>query len=290
MYINEFLDYIMKIRRYSLRTVQSYGNDLTAVSQFLFGIGTDMDHATTKQLSSYIIDCMERGLQPKSINQHLAAIRSYYDYCCRFENFQHNPAAGLRDVRTPKLLPKFISEEKMNFLIDHLLPSDTFKQMRTRIVILLFYHTGIRCNELANLSFDRINFFKDFIKVLGKGDKERYIPFGQELHNELLKYFAMCPNKNASPKSCIIQTMWGEPCTSFQIRRICKMALRRIVPANLAHPHVLRHTFATVMMNHGARIENVRILMGHASCDTTAIYQHVSISYLRQSYNNTFER
>lgn len=290
MFVQDFINYIEKVRRYSLRTVQSYHNDLELVCRFLASIGTDLDHATPRQLSSYIIDCMERGLQPKSINQHLAAIRSYYDFCCRFMNQEHNPAAGLRDVRTPKLLPKFISEEKMNFLIDHLLPADNFKRMRTRIVVLLFYHTGIRCNELANLSFQRINFEKDYIKVIGKGNKERYIPFGPELHNELLKYFAMCPNKDKSSGSCIIQTMWGTPCTSFQIRRICKIALRRIVPDELAHPHVLRHTFATVLMNHGARIENVRLLLGHASCDTTAIYQHTSITYLRNSYDKTFKR
>lgn len=135
-----------------------------------------------------------------------------------------------------------------------------------------------------------MNLSGDFIKVKGKGDKERYIPFGQELHDELIRYFKACPEGSLQGSEGIIKTIWGGTCTPFQIRRICKIALLKIVPAELAHPHILRHSFATALMNHGARIENVRLLLGHASCDTTAIYQHVSINYLRTSYSKTFER
>lgn len=287
MFVPNFLRYIETIRRYSLRTVGTYANNLSFFVDYCKRSGLDIDNLAPKDITTYIVYLAEeKQLQASSINNHLASIRSYFDYCCRFEGVAVNPAAGIRDLRTPKILPKFISESKMNFLIDHLLPSDTFKLMRTRIVILVFYHTGIRCQELERLTCSDINLSRCFLRVVGKGNKERIIPFGEELRQELQRYLSMRPKSD----NTFLQSIFGQPLTSRQIRRICAIALRRIVPESLAHPHVLRHTFATVMMNHGARIENVRLLLGHASIDTTAIYQHVSVTYLRNLYNQSFNR
>lgn len=288
MYVQNFINYLQKVRRYSQRTVKSYGDNLAIFTTWLHQ--NNIQEVTTKIIANYVVYMMEtKRLQPTSVNQHLSSLRSYYDYCCRFENVAYNPAAGVRDVRTPKRLPKFITEEKMNDLIDNLLPSTNFKRMRTRIIILIFYHCGLRCDELTNLHDNSINLTNDTIKVVGKGNKERIIPFSQELHHEIVHYWKLRAKEVCTNCSQFIQTIFGTPCTSLQIRRITKIALLRIVPAPLAHPHILRHTFATVLMNHGARIEYVRLLMGHASADTTAIYQHVSIGYLQKSYNNIFK-
>lgn len=287
MYVNNFIRYIETIRRYSPRTVGTYSNNLTFFVTWCKSSGRDINALQPKDITAYIVYLAEeRNLQANSINNHLASIRSYFDYCCRFEGLPNNPAAGVRDLRTPKMLPKFISESKMNFLIDHLLPADTFKRMRTRIVVLIFYHTGIRCQELERLTCSDVNLSRCFLRVIGKGNKERIIPFGEELRRELTRYVSMRPKSD----NTFLQSIYGEALTARQIRRICAIALRRIVPENLAHPHVLRHTFATVMMNHGARIENVRLLLGHASIDTTAIYQHVSVSYLQNIHAQAFKR
>lgn len=283
MYINEFLNHIANVRRYSQRTVGSYRNNLVAFAAYLNE--RSITEVSPKVLGEYVEFLMNNGLKPTSINQYLASIRSYYDYCCRFEGVERNPALGVHDVRTPKLLPQFISEDKMNYLLDTM-PSQSFKQMRARLVIMIFYHTGMRCVELERLRFCDVNLDKDFLHVFGKGNKERYIPFGRELHNEFLKYYALVPNRNCP---VIIQTSYGEGCSSHQIRIICKTALLRIVRPELAHPHILRHSFATALMNHGARIENVRLLLGHASINTTAIYQHVSMYHLRNTYNLSFK-
>ena len=289
MYYNEFLNHIEKVRRYSLRTVNSYRDDLVSFDNFISSIGVTANAVTTRTIYDYISYLADKGMKPTSVNQHLSALRSYFDFCCRFGYATSNPAASVRDMRTPKLLPKFIQEERMNFLIDHLLPSRTYKEMRTRIVILIFYHTGIRCSEMAGLTDASFNLSANYVKVLGKGNKERIIPFGKELHNEITKYISM-RNKEFNYKGKgFLLTIWGTRLDNFQIRRICKYALRKIVPDALCHPHVLRHTFATVLMNHGARIENIAKLMGHASIDTTSIYQHVSVSYLRQSYSKAFD-
>lgn len=290
MMIDNFIRYIADIRRYSQRTVASYRNNLLSFSSWLNSQQLDEGALRPRDINNYIAALMERGLKPNSINQYLASIRSYFDYCCRFENMGTNPAAGVRDVRAPKLLPRYIPGDKMDYLIDNLLPKDTFKRFRTRIVILIFYHTGIRCQELANLKFNDIDINNMYLRVVGKRDKERIIPFGKELAEEiaLYRYSMAC----AIDSNCmnVVQTINGEACTAYQIRQICKLALRRIVPEELAHPHILRHTFATVLMNNGAKIENVRMLLGHASIQTTAIYQHVSINYLRDTYSQIFNK
>lgn len=290
MKIDKFISYIRDIRRYSMRTVQSYNNNLLFFKSWLDSQDLKEQELKPRDINNYIAFLMDRGLKPNSVNQYLASIRSYFDYCCRFEDYSCNPAAGVHDVRTPKLLPKFISEDKMNVLIDKLLPKQTFKQYRTRIAILVFYHCGIRCVEMERLTFHDIDIKNRYLRVLGKRNKERIIPFGEELANELQEYKKIMQQEIKSKCDSLLPTIFGTPCDSFQIRIITKQALLRIVPKELAHPHVLRHTFATVLMNHGAKIENVRMLLGHASCDTTAIYQHVSIRYLQNAYNKYFKK
>lgn len=287
MYLSEFLNHLQKVRCYSLRTVQSYRNNIELFCKYLSSLNKDIDNLNPNDVGLYVEFLMERGIKPKSINQYLASFRSYYDYCIRFQGMKRNPAAYIHDVRTPKLLPKFITENKMNDLIENHLPKDDFKRMRSRIIILIFYHTGIRCHELSLLRVKDINFENDTMRIFGKGNKERIIPFGNELHNELLQYIEMRKELNVFDENLIL-TVYGTACTDFHIRVITKMVLRRIVSEDYAHPHVLRHTFATMLMNHGAKIENVKLLLGHSSINTTTIYQHVSINYLRNAYNKIF--
>lgn len=289
MYYSEFLTHIEKVRRYSLRTVNSYRDDLMLFENYCQSIGLSSDNLATRDIYDYMGYMIERGMKPTSVNQHLSCLRSYYDFCCRWGFIENNPAASVRDMRTPKKLPLFIPEEKMNLLIDHLLPCRTYKEYRTRIVILLFYHTGIRCSEMASLTDASFTMSADYLKVIGKGNKERIIPFGAELHRELTQYVALRNDFFKGKGTGFLRTLWGAPLDNFQIRRICKSALRKIVPDALCHPHVLRHTFATVLMNHGARIENIAKLMGHSSITTTSIYQHISITYLRSSYSKAFQ-
>ena len=286
MFISEFIEYLKKIRRCSNRTYESYQYNLTRLNDWASNRSQSLDTLTARDIKDYMCQLMDEGVQPKSINQFLSSFRSYYDYTCRFCGADNNPAVGIRDVRTPKTLPKFIREEKMNLLIDKLLPATDFKRMRTRIIVLVFYHTGIRCSELAQLTDDDICLSTNCMKIRGKGNKERFVPFGDDLHDELLRYMQMRPAGSSS----FLRSISGQPLTQWQIRIVTKMALLRIVPADYAHPHVLRHTFATVLMNHGAKIERVKLLLGHASVNTTCIYEHVSISSLKQIYNTAFQR
>lgn len=289
MFYTEFLTHIENVRRYSLRTVNSYRDDLMSFDYYCNSFGLSPDAVLTSDIYNYMGYLVKKGLKSTSVNQHLSCLRTYFDFCCRFGFMAHNPAASVRDMRTPKKLPLFIPEEKMNFLIDNLLPARNYKEYRTRIIILLFYHTGIRCSEMASLTDASFTMSVDFLKVVGKGRKERIIPFGAELHRELTQYIAIRDDYFKGKGKGFLRTVWGCPLDNFQIRRICKYALRKIVPDVLCHPHVLRHTFATVLMNHGARIENIAKLMGHSSITTTSVYQHISITYLRNSYSKAFQ-
>lgn len=291
MHTQEFINYIQKVLRYSPCTVSSYRKNLTYFSAYLLSEGLTFADVRPSVVANWVQSLMEKGLQPKTVNQYLSSIRSYFDFCCRFKGLKTNPALQVKDVRTPKVLPKFIPEEKINYLIDNLLPSNDFKRMRTRIIILVFYHCGLRCAEFAGLQDEDISLEKDYLRVLGKGNKERFIPFGHELHNEICRYIAM---RDAvithAQNGFFLKTIDGLNLTAGQIRIVTKLALCRIVAPELAHPHTLRHTFATVLMNHGASLLAVKTLLGHSSVETTAIYEHVSIKCLHDTYNIAFKR
>lgn len=284
MYVNEFIDHIGKLCNYSAKTCQCYRQDLTDFFRF---VGDN--EVTSKVIAEYIAFKRENGCCAASVNRYISAIRSYYDYCCRFEGCALNPAAGIRNIKTEKRLPLFITENVMNDLLDNRLRRDTFKRYRTYIVILVFYHTGIRCSELANIKDLDINYYKRYIKIFGKGRKERLVPFGDELAYHLREFTKMRDAELGTSDGHLFTDIHGKGLSGFQIRIITKQALLRVVPAKFAHPHVLRHTFATAMMNHGAKIENVALLLGHESVDTTTIYEHVSINYLQSIHKQVFK-
>lgn len=288
-----FLYHIKNICNYSNKTISSYESDFNQMAIFLKSIGCDdVREISPSVIADYIIYKREKGLNPRSVNRHLAAARSLFDFLCRFKGLEVNPAHAIKNLKTAKVLPLFITEEKMNLLIDKYLPGNTFKQMRTRIAILIFYHTGIRCTELLRLRDEDVNFIAQTMKVTGKGNKQRYIPFGDELEVEMRKYIAMRDeailSRNLS--RCFMRTQNGEQMTAYQIRKMVRLPLLRIVPKIYCHPHVLRHTFATALMNHGASIEAIKLLLGHESVETTAMYEHVSAAKLKSVYNIAFDR
>lgn len=284
MKVQEFINHISKVCNYSQQTCKSYS---TTLNDFFAYVAEQ--EVTPKLIMQYIMHKRETGCSAVSCNQYISAIRSYYDYCCRFEGCALNPAAGIRNLKTEKRLPLFISESAMNNLLDNYLRTDTFKRYRTFLVILLFYHTGVRCSELANIKDIDINITKKYVKIYGKGRKERIVPFGDELCYHLQAYTKMRNAEIQQTDGHLFVDINGKQLSNFQIRIITKQALLRIVPAKFAHPHVLRHTFATAMMNHGAKIENIALLLGHESVDTTTIYEHVSINYLQSIHNKVFK-
>lgn len=283
MFVNEFINHIEKICNYSPKTCLCYKQDLTDFFKFVDG-----REVTPNLISDYVMFKRENGCSAVSVNRYISAIRSYFDYCCRFAVCARNPAAGIRNVKTEKRLPLFITEPVMNDLLDNHLRRDTFKRYRTFLIVLVFYHTGIRCSELAAIRDLDINLEKRYIKIYGKGRKERLVPFGSELEYHLREFTKMRDAEIRVSDGHLFTDIHGKGLSGFQIRIITKQALLRVVPAKFAHPHVLRHTFATAMMNHGAKIENVALLLGHESVDTTTIYEHVSINYLQSIHRQVF--
>lgn len=291
--VRVFLYHIKNICNYSQKTILSYESDFNQIAIFLKSIGCDdVREISPNVIADYIIYKREKGLNPRSVNRHLAAARSLFDFLCRFKGLEVNPAHAIKNLKTAKVLPLFITEEKMDLLIDNFLPGDSFKQMRTRIAILVFYHTGMRCQELADLSDEKIDFNSSTLKVVGKGNKERFIPFGEELAGEMRKYMILrdvCVSQEKRDRVFMV-TDKGERMTSAQIRIMVKIPMMKVLPKIYCHPHVLRHTFATALMNHGASIEAIKLLLGHESVETTAMYEHVSSAKLKSVYNIAFDR
>lgn len=284
MKVQEFINHISKICNYAEKTCKCYSTTLNDFFRFVDG-----REVTPNIIMEYIMFKRDAGCSAVSCNNYISAIRSYYDYCCRFEGCALNPAAGIRNIKTGKNLPLFMTENVMNDLLDNRLRRDTFKRYRTFLVILFFYHTGVRCSELAKVRDVDICYDKKYVKIYGKGRKERMVPFGDELYYHLREFTKMRNSELDSTDGHLFTNVHGQGLTDFQIRIITKQALLRVVAPKFAHPHVLRHTFATAMMNHGAKIENVALLLGHESVDTTTIYEHVSINYLQSIHNKVFK-
>lgn len=282
-YLPQFETYLLKVRGYSERTIKTYIFNCNEFSRWCKE--NYFSPSLSSSIKEFIMSLMERELTPSTVNNYISSIKSYYNFECTYHGLRLNPAAAIRDVRQPKRLPRYITENTMSTIIDSLGDS-SFKKVRSKAIILLLYSTGIRCHELSSLDFNDIDFNNNTIRVIGKRNKERILPITEDVTNTVWNMYYSVQHVDSS----LFCSVRGERLTDKQIRLIVKHVLCQYVPNELAHPHVLRHTFATHMMNGGASIEHVRLFLGHASCTTTAIYQHTAINFLRNIYNKTFAR
>lgn len=284
MNYDEFLIYLSDICGYSPKTLAAYA---AALSEFV----AVENMATAAEVSpghvrDFVAHMRERGLAPASCNLKLSAIRSFFDYLCRFEGLKSNPAAAVKPMRKPKRLPGYIEDRILAEILAR--PCGrSFASVRERCAILLLYHCGLRCHELVSLTVQDIDFENSLLRVVGKGDKERFVPFGRELAIALRAYI---PARPCASSPFVMQTKDGAALDDWQLRRIVAVGLTPWVPRALCHPHALRHSFATTLLNHGARLESVRVLLGHASLDSTLVYVHCSSAYLRSTVDKVFER
>lgn len=289
MKTKEFLYFIENVCNYSHCTYLSYSRALEEFEKFLMLNDISEADIQPRDVRDFMAELTERGLAPRSVNLYLSAIRSYFDYCCRFYNLQFNPASVVRKVKAEKPLPVFIPESDLNLIINNYLPADNFIHCRARMAIMLLYHTGIRCAEACSLKNRDISLSENFIKVMGKGRKERIIPISDELKEEINRYrFIRRRSVASNIEDYFLVSKTGEMLETWQLRKVVYYALKKYLPEKMCHPHALRHSFATALLNHGARLEVIKALLGHASIDTTTIYTHCSSTFIRKQYNKTF--
>ena len=294
MMIEQFLNYLQYERNRSELTVKSYGDDLRAFEAYFKQL--DNHEISRESVDSDIIrdwmeSMMDKGNSVSSINRRLSALRSLYRFALSRNLVTTDPAHSVTGPKKSKPLPQYLRESQMNQLLDDVQwDLSTFNNMRARTIIILFYETGMRLAELMGLDDSSIDFTNAEVKVTGKRNKQRIIPMGDELVRELIDYRQFRDSHVVRKCEAFFVTEKGERMTRAQVRNEVKKHLSKVTSMKKRTPHVLRHTFATVMLNHDAGIESVKKLLGHESLSTTEIYTHTTFEQLKKVYSNAHPR
>lgn len=233
---------------------------------------------------------MDKGNTATSINRRLSAVRSLYRFALSRGIVERDPAHGLKGPKGKKLLPQYLRESEMDRLLADDMWTDEMGDLRARTIILMFYSTGIRLSELTGLDNASVDLAAQQLKVRGKGNKERLIPFGSELQKALRLYTARRDAETPSDSQAFFVGDDGRRMTSQQVRQVVQHHLSRVTTMKKRSPHVLRHTFATAMLNNEAGIESVKKLLGHSKLSTTEIYTHTTFEQLRRAYAKAHPR
>ena len=285
--ISSFLIYLQHEKRYSPHTIQSYRTDLLQFEAFLakdFEITLLNVQAT--QVRSFIVSLSDQKISENAIGRKLSTLRSFYKYVFSEQKIKTNPMLLIKAPKVPKRLPVFIEDAKMDLLLDNdEIFTDSFSSQRDKIVIEMLFGTGIRLAELLSLKETDINFYESTIKVLGKRNKERIIPVYATLLAQLKEYISLkSVQKNNNKNTTLIVTNTGAAAYPKLIYRIVHRYLTLISTQDKKSPHVLRHSFASSLLNRGADLNAIKELLGHASLAATEVYTHNSVEKLKTIY------
>ena len=291
MFDHGFSSYIANEKRYSVHTLRAYESDLQQFFDFALSADENFnplsgDHQIIRE---WIVFLLDNGDKPRSINRKITTLHTYYKYLMREGLVTDLPTKKIIKPKTEKNLPYFVDNKAMQELFDCLEFPDDFEGLRDRTILLAFYCTGMRLAELCGLKTYDIDFYNNQLKVLGKRNKERIIPFGVELCGSLKTYIAE-RNKIAPDNEFLFVTSKGEPIYDKLVYRLVNKYLGEVTTLDKKSPHVLRHTFATHMLNNGAEITAIKELLGHASLAATQIYTHTTFEKLKEIYNQAHPR
>lgn len=285
-----FLKYLQYEKRYSLKTVESYKTDIL---QFFYFIKNkyqteDLLHANNTLIRTWVVELVEKNNKPSSIKRKISALKSFYKYYLKIGSIKTNPAAKINSPKIPERLPKYVEQHNMNHLLDETstIFGNTHEQIQQKLIIDILYSTGMRRQELINLQWNDVNFNTQQIKVTGKGNKQRLIPFGNDLKIALqdFKQAQTTLWQNISVPTYVFLTKDGKQLYANLVYRIVKTNLALCSTAEKKSPHVLRHSFATHMSNNGAKLNDIKELLGHASLASTQVYTHNTIEQLKEIY------
>lgn len=290
-YVSPFFEYLEFEKKYSKHTIISYKNDLQQFIDYLSAEKselqiTDINHQIIR---SWITDLLSEEISAKTVNRKLSSLKTFFKYLQKQEVIKTNPLSKISGPKTPKRLPVFIDEQPMQDLFNSIEFDEGFIGLRDKLILDILYQTGIRRSELAQLKVSDIDFYQSALKVLGKRNKERIIPISLSLKRNLEVYFQVKEVKG-SFNTIVFITEKGKPLGDQGIYRVVKKYLSHITTISKKSPHVLRHTFATHLLNNGADINAVKDLLGHASLSATQVYTHNTIEKLKKSYKQAHPR
>lgn len=289
---DSFLDYLRYERNYSDDTVKAYGEDIRQFQEFG---GEDVGLQSPSEVvvdvvREWMIHLMNLGYATTSVNRKLSSLRSYYKYLLRKGEVKVDPLRKITGPKNKKNLPVFVKESEMNRLLDDEDFGEGFEGCRDHLVIAMFYATGMRLSELIGLDDGDVDFAASVIKVAGKRNKQRLIPFGEELRAEMEAYVKQRDESVPVRSGAFFVRKTGERLYPNIVRKIVTRNLSKVVTVKKRSPHVLRHTFATSMLNHDAELGVIKELLGHESLATTEIYTHTTFEELKKVYNQAHPR
>ena len=283
--IDEFLKYLGSETGASAHTVRAYGSDLRLWCDFAAAGGApDLAAVTLDDLRAWIASMAAAGVAARSLRRRVQALRALYAWAMRRKGLTVNPAAELTPARIPHPLPSFIRPDETAAVLDAGFDADDFEEARAHTIMLLLYATGMRASELTGLRDADVDTVRCELKVLGKRNKERIIPFAEEVKTTIEQYRAVRDlTVGFTPEYFVVRPS-GEPLYYSLLNRIVHSQLDGAVHSAKRSPHVLRHSFATDMLNNGADLNAVQRLLGHASLATTQVYTHLTYRDLQNNY------
>lgn len=292
MKIERFLDYLKLERNYSRLTVLKYESCLRLFEEYFKNLNTELEWESVDAdvIRDWMESMMDSGLTAATVNGRLSAVRSFYRFALKKGLVENDPAHMITGPKKEKPLPKFIREKDMDRLLQPEMWGNTYKDICARTIILLFYETGMRVGELVMLDDEMVDLDNRQLKVTGKRNKQRIIPFGAELEQALRDFVRLRDEQVERTEKGFFVTEKGQRVTYEQVRRMVKNHLGRVTTQQKRTPHVLRHTFATTMLNHEAGLESVKQLLGHESLATTEIYTHTTFEQLKKVYEKAHPR
>lgn len=311
--VEEYLTYMQASKGSLPRTIKTYRDSLEKAVEFFVlhsGPAADWTTLTIDDFRAWEAEQMGRGYSPSYVKKNMAALRSMYRFLLREGRVKVDPVRLVKNPKQQKRLPTFVREKEMDRLFEYYNFGEGYLGARNRMILLLLYHTGIRASELVGIDVQDVDLTGQSLRVTGKGDKQRIIPFGQELHTAFDDYLRARTEFLASAHSPIVTsptenselpplrrgrgerpethplflTRRKARITYNELRLVVKDALSSVTTQKKRSPHVLRHTFATAMLANGAQLEAIQQLLGHATVATTAIYTHTTLAELKEQY------
>ncbi len=292
--IDAFARYLSSEKRLSSHTVQAYKTDLKQFEAYLhtfISSSSKLEQAPHQALRAWVVTLVQKGLNGSSVNRKIASLKAFYKFLHIQTHITQMPTTQLSKLKCKESLPIFIQKRELLALLDQHAFEDTFEGWRDKLVLELLYGTGIRLRELLTLSDNAVDLYNNTIRVWGKGNKERTIPFPKNLRNVIEQYrnhrASVLVNAN---EDLLLVTHSGSPCYPMLIYRLVNKYLRTYTHADRCSPHTLRHTFATHLLNNGADLNAIKDLMGHKSLAATQLYTHYSLKKLKEEFRQAHPR
>ena len=293
MLVSQFVDYMRCERNMSPRTIRSYSEDLDDFESFFRNLDGQLSWETIDRdiIREWVESMMDRGNSATSVNRRLSSLRSFYRFALKRGMVEVNPASLVKGPKKAKPLPQFVKEGEMNRLIDDdRLWGESYEDALARTIIIMFYETGIRLSELVGLDDTDVDLANRTVKVTGKRNKQRIVPFGDELASELSQYVEKRDSQVVRTTSGMFLDKKGKRVSHEKVGKMVKESLSKVTTMKKRSPHVLRHSYATAMLNNGAGLESVKKLLGHQSLSTTEIYTHTTFEQLKRVYKQAHPR